>query len=317
MKPLRLGTRGSALALAQSKLVAEKLKRLHEGLEVELITVVTTGDKDSGRAPRTEAAPPGGAADMGAVNIKASFVKEIEEALLRGEIDLAVHSAKDLPAELPDGLVLAAIPEREDPRDAFIGAGGRRLDDLPPGALVGTASVRRRIQLRLKRPDLRFTPIRGNVDTRLRKLSEGRADALVLAVAGLKRLGLGSIPHEPLPVDFMVPAPGQGALAVEARADGKEVLRLLEGLDDEGSRLAVGLERRFLRAMGGGCSMPLGALARLEPAGSGGDGGPAGLSLLVFWADADGRARTLTGRCGRRPEDLAALTEDLKGRLAA
>jgi len=296
MKVLRLGTRGSALARAQSEWVALKLRTLHPGLSVELVPIVTTGD--------ASAAPPRGA------NVKASFVKELEDALSRGEVDLAVHSAKDLPALLPEGLTLAAIPEREDPRDVFIGAKVRRLDDLPRGALIGTSSLRRRSQLQLLRPDLRFAPMRGNVDTRLKKLEQGAAEALILAEAGLRRLGLDSVARELIPVDVVVPAPGQGALAVEARADREEVRALLAALDDEQARVEVALEREFLRAMGGGCSTPLGALARAESAGP-----TRGLRLTVFWEDSAGRSQRLSGSCGARPEEMSSLVEGLRSRL--
>jgi hydroxymethylbilane synthase len=205
------------------------------------------------------------------------FVKEIETALLDGRVDFAVHSAKDLPADLPEGLVLAGFPRREDPSDVFIGAPGvTRFADLPKGAAVGTASLRRQIQLRSARPDLGFVALRGNVDTRLRKLAEGRASGIILALAGLRRLGLASTPHEVLGADLVLPAPGQGSLAVECRESRADVRAALAPTFDEDTRLETELERHLLKAVGGGCATPLGALARV----SGGE-----VSIRVFWSD--------------------------------
>jgi hydroxymethylbilane synthase len=274
---------------------------------VERRVITTSGDRFAGANAGGGAAqppdPPGATP-----NVKAMFVKEIEEALLSGAVDLGVHSAKDLPADLPEGLCIAAYPEREDPRDVLI-AGGMELESLPSGARIGTTSLRRRMQLSAARPDLDWVGLRGNVDTRLRKLGEGEVSALVLALAGLRRLGRLPERHQVLSTDLVVPAPGQGALALEARADRVEVLELLAPLDHAGTRLEVGLERAFLKAVGGGCSTPLGALARAE-------GGAA--SLTVFWSDPEGcRPVRLTGRAGPRPEELASLVESLRARVAA
>ena len=247
---LRLGTRASALALAQSEAVAEALRS--RGVEVELVTVRTLGDER----------PPDTAWGEGA------FVGALETALLAGEVDLAVHSAKDVPTSEDPRLVIAAWPRREDPRDALVcREPGLRLDTLPPGSRVGTDSPRRTAFLRARRPDLVVHPLHGNVDTRLRRLDAGETDALVLAVAGLRRLGLAGRISEVLAPEVIPPAPGQGALAVQCRADDEATKASLAALDDPPTRLAVETERAFLRASGGGCRAPIGALAVV--AGSG------------------------------------------------
>ncbi|MDE2291226.1 MAG: hydroxymethylbilane synthase [Elusimicrobia bacterium] len=305
---LRMGTRGSPLARAQSSWYARLLESKHPGLSVETVAIKTSGDTLSERVGegRFDAAAPG----VPDPNVKAMFVKEIETALLERRVDFAVHSAKDLPADVPAELTLAGFPVREDPADVFIGAPGvAAFAALPDGAAVGTASLRRQIQLRKARPDLSFVSLRGNVDTRLRKLAEGRAAGIVLALAGLRRLGLDKTPHEVLPTELVVPAPGQGALAVECRADAAGVLALLAPTLDERTRLEVDVERRLLKAVGGGCATPLGALARAEGAA---------VSLTVFWSDAGGlRPRRLSGRAGLRPEELDSLVDGLAARLTA
>lgn len=238
-----IGSRGSALALWQARYVAGQLEKLGVVARIEIIR--TTGDRM--QTEGTRAAAPG----------KGLFTKEIEEALLSGAIDAAVHSLKDLPTEMPDGLALAAVPEREDARDALVGA---RLDDLKPGAHVGTSSDRRAAQLRMLRPDLNIEPIRGNVDTRLRKRREGEFDAIVLAVAGLRRLGLEHEAVEVLKPEQMCPAPGQGALGIETRANDSthEVCATLNHVE---SAAAVACERAVLAGLGGGCQLPFGAYA--------------------------------------------------------
>jgi hydroxymethylbilane synthase len=232
---IRIGTRGSALALAQARLVAERL----DG-EVELVPITTSGDR--------------GAAGPDAD--KSRFVKEIEEALLAGEVDLAVHSAKDVPAELPDGLAIVAVPERADPRDALCGAAA--LGELAEGAAVGTSSLRRRAQLLALRPDLDVRELRGNVDTRLRRLAEGDFHAVVLAAAGLERLGRGG---EGLPLGELVPAPGQGCLALEARADDGAVAAAAGALTDEPALACLTAERALVEALDATCRTPIGAHA--------------------------------------------------------
>jgi hydroxymethylbilane synthase len=255
---LRIGTRRSRLALWQTEWVAAELRALHPGLEVDIVPVQTLGDRDKATS----------LAGLGQVGV---FTKEIEEALLDDRCDLAVHSYKDLATRLPDGLVLGAVPRRADPRDVLVSRSGRALDDLEPGSVVGTSSIRRRALLLNQRPDLRVAELRGNVPTRLRAvgvaLDDGRApsgerlDATLMALAGLVRLGLDRFATQILPVDRFLPAPAQGALALQIRGDDPEVAALLAPLDHPSTRRATAAERAFLAAMEGGCHVPLGALA--------------------------------------------------------
>ncbi|MCX7616738.1 hydroxymethylbilane synthase [Tepidiforma sp.] len=248
MTVLRLGTRGSQLALAQARLVAGRLEAVAPGTRVELVTIATAGDRDQS-TPLAEGERPGW------------FTTAIQEALQRGDVDVAVHSLKDLPTRRPEGLVIAAVPLREDPRDALVSRAGQPLRALPPGAVVGTGSPRREAQLREIRPDLQVRPIRGNVETRLRKVRDGEYDAAVVALAGLRRLGLEAEAAEVFGFEEMLPAPGQGALAVECRAADEGVRQLLARIDDPQVRLAVTAERAFLAAIEGGCSYPAAAYA--------------------------------------------------------
>ena len=239
---LVIASRGSQLALWQARWVESRLAAL--GMESRIEIIRTTGDKITD-------------VPLAQVGGKGLFTKEIEEALADGRADLAVHSLKDLPTELPEGLVLAAVPEREDPRDAIVGA---TLAELPAGARVGTSSLRRAAQLRRLRPDLAIESIRGNLDTRLRKLDEGRYRAIVLAAAGLKRLGWAARIAEILPPEVMCPAVGQGALAIETTGPGRAAVR---ALDDPATHAAVVAERGLLAALGGGCQVPIGAHAEV------------------------------------------------------
>jgi len=243
---LTIGSRGSQLALWQARWIQARLADFDVECRLEIIH--TTGDKITDVA-------------LSKVGTKGLFTKEIEEALLQGTIDLAVHSLKDMPTDLPAGLTLAAIPEREDPRDALVGA---RLADLQPHARVGTSSLRRAAQLRGVRPDLEIENIRGNVDTRLRKLDEKQFDAIVLASAGLRRLGWENRITELLEPGVMCPAVGQGALAVETRDDGGQAQLISKRLDHRETRIAVTAERAVLAALGGGCQVPIGAYATVE-----------------------------------------------------
>lgn len=240
-----IGSRGSQLALWQANHVAAKLNELGIGTRIEIIR--TTGD----RMQTVSLVKAGG---------KGLFTKEIEEALLAREIDLAVHSLKDLPTENPAGLTIAAIPQREDPRDALVGS---QLGTLRSGARVGTSSNRRASQLRMLRSDLHTEPVRGNVDTRLRKLGEGQFDALMLAAAGLRRLGLENHIAQVFTPEEICPAPGQGALALQTRID-DDVLRLCRAMNDQPTELAVRCERAVLASLGGGCELPIGAFASVD-----------------------------------------------------
>jgi len=297
---LRIGTRSSALALVQSNWAAEQLRLAHPGLSVELVLIKTKGDKLLDVA-------------LSQVGGKGLFVKEIEAALLAGEVDLAVHSMKDLPTALPEGLCLAAVPPRVDPRDALVLPEGGTSDlvgglPLPEGAVVGTSSLRRQAQLLYLRPDVEVADVRGNVDTRLRKLDEGQYDALLLAAAGLLRLGRGArVSHALTPPEWL-PAVGQGALAIEARTADQQTLGLLRVLNDETTFTATAAERALLASLEGGCQVPIGAY--LETAGD-------TLTLHGFVADPDG-ARfvrdSATGPAGE-PESLGQrLAEKLLSR---
>ncbi len=243
---LRLGTRRSALAQAQARLVAQALT-VATGRVVELVEVTTAGDVSA--APLTQ---------LGGTGV---FVSALREALLAGRVDAAVHSLKDLPVAAADGIALAAVPERADPRDVLVAAHGRTLQTLLPGARVGTGSPRRAVQLRVARPDLEVVDVRGNVDTRIGYVAAGRLDAVVLAYAGLARLGRITEATEVLDPDVMLPAPGQGALAVECRAGDAALVERLAHLDHTGTRAAVTAERALLATLEAGCSAPVGALA--------------------------------------------------------
>lgn len=265
MKPMKIGTRGSKLALWQAHTVA-RLIREAGGPECEIVVIRTAGDEHSGPpdAPRSSTS--------GTVNVKRMFVKEIEEALLERRVDVAVHSSKDLPGDLPDGLTIAAALEREDPRDAMVlpvSQKARGFDAvkaaLGAGPRIGTSSVRRIAQLRALFPDASFTEIRGNVDTRLRKLDEGECDALVLAAAGLKRLSFTDRLSALVPVEVCLPAPGQGIVAIEVcRQAAPAVREAVARVSDADAETSLGAERAVVKALGGGCQMPLGALARVD-----------------------------------------------------
>jgi hydroxymethylbilane synthase len=262
---VRIGTRGSPLALCQAELVAAGLRRAWPGLAVELVAIRTSGDRFA-------------QAHLAEVGGKGLFVKEIEEALLAGRVEAAVHSLKDLPSGTPPGLTLAAFPTREEPRDVLVSGRAAAVADLPAAARVGTSSPRRRVQLLARRRDLAVEPIRGNVETRLRKLDEGAYDAIVLAAAGLRRLGIARADAALLDPDEMLPAVGQGTLAVEIlEADG-ETAKLVAALDDAPTRAATEAERAFLAAMGGTCTTPLAAHAWFE-------GGRLRLSAFVATPD--------------------------------
>ena len=294
---IRVGTRESPLALRQAALVADRVRELAPERAVELVPMKTSGD----RLPQVS---------LGTLGGKGLFVKELEEALLAGRVDLAVHSLKDLPAVLPIGLCLAAFPPRADPRDVLVSRTGGGVGDLPLGGRVGTSSLRRRVLLLSLRPDLNIEMIRGNVDTRLRRLTEGAYDAIVIAAAGLERLGLELEHARPLEPDQFIPAVGQGILAVEARADDWRVLELLKGLDHLGTRRQAEAERAFLRHLGASCHTPVAGHARLS------DGE---LMLMGLVASMDGR-QVLRGQMTGVAENAELigqkLAEDLMARGA-
>lgn len=289
---LRLGTRASALALAQARFVATRLERT--GCAVEIVPMHTEGDR------RVDAR----LTDAGG---KGLFVREIEEALLAAEIDLAVHSLKDLPAALPAGLALVAFPEREDARDVLVTRRPGGFADLPPGAVVGTSSPRRRAIALSLRPDLDVQPLRGNVDTRMRKLQEGNRDAIVLAAAGLLRLGITATYVDALDPEVFVPAVGQGVLAVEARADDARTAGLVQMVDHGPTRACALAERAFLTRLGASCLTPMAAHARMH-------GGALRVSALV--ASEDGR-RVLREQARGAPADAVALGLAVADRLLA
>jgi len=248
---LRIGTRGSKLALTQSEWIKKKIETKHPEVRVELLRIKTKGDK----IPDSPLSKVGG---------KGLFVKEIEEALLDNRIDLAVHSIKDVPAELPDGLHLPVFPEREDPRDAFISKDNAGIHDLPKGVSVGTGSLRRSSQLLNLRPDLQVVPLRGNVDTRLGRLESGDLHGIILAAAGLNRLGLSRRISQYLSTDNFLPAIGQGSLGLEIRQDDEKVYNLLEFLNHKDTETTVRAERAFLKELEGGCQVPIAAFGTLD-----------------------------------------------------
>jgi len=293
---LCIGTRGSPLAIIQAEAVGGLLEATIPGLSVEYIIVRTSGDRIQDR-PLAE------------VGGKGLFTKEIEQDLFAGKIDLAVHSMKDVETFLPDGLCIAAMLPREDPRDVLLAADGQTLETLPAGARIGTSSVRRQAQILHRRPDLSVVPFRGNVQTRLRKLADGEADATLLAAAGLKRLDTMAIANQVLEVDEILPAAGQGAIGVEMRADDADVMAMLSAIDHPDTTLRVSAERAVLAALDGSCRTPIGALADLDASGE-----EVYLRALVARPDGSELHRG-ERRCGRK--DAIAVATELGSELRA
>ncbi|WP_153584990.1 hydroxymethylbilane synthase [Caenimonas koreensis] len=296
MSKLVIATRESRLALWQAEHVKSLL--VQRGHGVELLGMTTKGDQILDRS-------------LSKVGGKGLFVKELEVAIEEGHADIAVHSLKDVPMDLPEGFALACVMEREDPRDAFVSNKYAALADLPQGAVVGTSSLRRVVLLRALRPDLKIEPLRGNLDTRLRKLDEGLYDGIILAAAGLKRLGLGERIREVFEPEVMLPAAGQGALGIEVRSDRADLLELFAPLAHQTTWLCVAAERAVSRAMGGSCSMPLAAHAVF-----------AGeyLQLRAAWGDPEGDATLLRAQSAGSVADLeaaAALGTEVAARLRA
>jgi len=309
MRKIIVGSRQSQLALTQTGHVIADLERLSEehgfGFTFEVKKIVTKGDRILD-------------VTLSKVGGKGLFVKEIEQAMLEKEIDMAVHSMKDMPSELPDGLINGAVPKRVDPRDVLISNGGVTLDELPPGARVGTSSLRRSSQLAALRPDLVIEPVRGNIDSRLRKLESGEYDAILLAAAGLMRMGWEERVSAYLPPEICLPAVGQGALGIECRADDVELRKLLALYNDADTALTVAAERTFLGALNGGCQVPIGAHAVLGTAANVGADHAAGVgetAEVTPSAQATTPVRTmisLTGMVGT-PDGSTILKETCTG----
>ncbi|MEO5669667.1 MAG: hydroxymethylbilane synthase [Ramlibacter sp.] len=296
LSKLVIATRESRLALWQAEHVKSLLEQ--RGHEVSLLGMTTRGDQILDRS-------------LSKVGGKGLFVKELEGALEEGRADIAVHSLKDVPMELPPGFALACVMEREDPRDAFVSSRHAQVSDLPQGAVVGTSSLRRVVLLRAMRPDLKIEPLRGNLDTRLRKLDEGQFDAIVLAAAGLKRLGLSSRIRQVFEPEDMLPAAGQGALGIEVRTGRTDLLELLAPLAHQSTWLAVAAERAVSRAMGGSCSMPLAAFATFSGEY---------LQLRAAWGDPEGNAglvRAQSAAVAAGLEQAAELGAAVASRLRA
>jgi hydroxymethylbilane synthase len=295
VKRIRIGTRGSTLALRQTAWVQEQIAERHPNYQIEIVRIKTSGDMITD-------------VPLAKVGGKGLFVKEIEEALLREEIDLAVHSMKDVPTELPAGLHLGAITEREDPRDVLVSKDGLRLGEFPPSARMGTSSLRRGAQLLGINPQWKIIPLRGNLDTRIRKLDTEGLDAVILAAAGVRRMGLEDRVTEYLPPDVMLPAVGQGALGIECRQEGA-VNELISFLNDPASAMAVEGERAFLRRLEGGCQVPIAAYGEIRGGGLLLKGMVASVDGSRFFrAEAEGDDPKAIGR--RLAEDLLTQGAD-------
>lgn len=293
MRALIIGTRGSSLSLCQTQMIRVRLEERFPQRRFSIKTIKAQADRN----PDVPLVALGG---------EGIFVKELETALLDGAIDLAVHSMKDLPVKIPARIRLAAVTEREDARDALVSRTGQMLEQLPAGAKVGTSSLRRASQMRLRRQDLELAPIRGNVDTRLRKLDEGQYDAIVVAAAGLIRLGLDERISQYLGPEWMLPEPGQGALGIEARDDDAETIEVLQAVNDPVARACVEAERAFLEALGGGCRVPIAALAEVR-------GEELVLDGAVIAADGSKRLREQASGPLQKPKELGqSLAERLK-----
>ncbi|KIL44579.1 hydroxymethylbilane synthase [Jeotgalibacillus soli] len=298
MRKIIVGSRRSNLAMTQTRWVIEQLKKLDSNVEFEIKEIVTKGDQIQNVM-------------LSKVGGKGLFVKEIEQAMLDGEIDMAVHSMKDMPAELPEGLTIGSIPVREDVRDAFISKDGKTLSELPAGAIIGTSSLRRSAQILISRPDLEIKWIRGNIDTRLSKLKEENYDAIILAAAGLSRMGWAKdVVTEFLEPEACLPAIGQGALSIECREDDHELRELLDQFTDHETKVTVTAERAFLHKMEGGCQVPIAGFATLN-------GTEVSLTALV--ASPDGTTvykETITGKNPQEVGEKAAALLTAQGAKA-
>ncbi len=292
---LIVGTRGSLLARAQTGWVVKRIRDANPGLQVDVEIISTRGDREQNK-PLPE------------IGGKGLFTEDLERALHKGRIDVAVHSAKDLPTDLTEGLAILCVPTREDPRDAWIAGDGQPFVDIKPGSRVGTTSLRRQAQLRMIVPDLEFVQLRGNVDTRIRKIQEGQCEGAVLAMAGLKRVGMAEHVTHPFESAVMVPAPGQGALAIEGREGDSRVASLLAGVHDEATALELAMERRILTALDAGCHAPVGIHARVDGER---------LSCEVLVSEPGGR-RSLRHRVvGRADDNHEAMADGMIASLRA
>ena len=297
LREVRMGTRGSPLARWQASWVGERLREHFPHLRVDYVIIKTSGDKILD-------------VPLAQVGGKGLFVKEIEDALLDHRVDMAVHSVKDIPGELPDGLQITALPPREDPRDILISREGKPLEALRRGARVGTSSLRRKAQLLHLRPDLRIVPLRGNLDTRIKKLETEDLDGVVLAAAGVRRMGLAARITEIFPVDAFVPAIGQGVLGIETRVGDEEVIGMVRCLDDPSTRVCVEAERAFLRRLEGGCQVPIGGIGEVQGGSLRLRGMVAGLQGTPMFRD------ELVGPLDRAAETGVALADRLLDRGA-
>ena len=249
IKKIRVGTRGSNLALVQANWVSDRLKSLYPDMSVAVVPIRTRGD----RMQNIYLVEIGG---------KGIFVKEIEETLLRGDIDIAVHSMKDVPVDLPDGLIIGAIPEREDPRDVLISREGTKMEGLSKGARLGTGSLRRGMQIKSLMPDIEIVPVRGNIGTRIKKIVTENLDGIIVAAAGMKRMGRGREISQYIPIEVMMPSAGQGVLGIEMRENDRETKALIAPLNHPDTVVEISAERAFLRRLGGGCQVPIAGIAR-------------------------------------------------------
>jgi len=292
-----IGTRGSKLALWQANWIKDKLERLYPDLVIAIEKIKTTGDKITD-------------APLSRIGGKGLFVKEIEEALFKSRIDIAVHSMKDVPAELPEGLHIAAICERENPRDAIISNNNKSLKELPDGAVLGTSSLRRTVQLKAIRPDFNIKPLRGNVDTRINKLKNGDFDAIILAMAGIKRMGLENLIAEVISEDTMIPAIGQGAIGIETRVDDEFINEIIKPLNHEDTAICVLAERAFLSIMGGGCQVPLACHAKILKQNN-----KTTINIEGILGDPDGKWSIIRGSRNGSLSQANILAEDLAREL--
>jgi hydroxymethylbilane synthase len=290
MKAIRVGTRGSRLAIAQTEIALAALRRAHPGSRFEVVTISTRGDVD--KRP------------LFTMDEKGIFEKEVNEAVKKGEVDFAVHSLKDVPSDLSDELVVACIPKRASPNDVLVNDKGQKLKELAPGSTVGTSSLRRAVQLAKSRPDIRVRPIRGNVETRVKKVISGEYDAVVLAEAGLTRIGMKDVIVERFGVRDFVPAPGQGAIAIVCRHDNRKLISMLKAIEDPRSRAEVLAERALIKKVEGGCRFPLGAVAVTN-------GGRITLYASVFSADGSRNIKAKKVGKASDPEKLGDRVADM------